>query len=118
MFCPESGRRPAALGELTSFADAPGAGNQTSSRGNPMKSSRSMLLAIALTISLPVAAHAGVYNIHLGGMCSTNFVEGNGSGRLGTWPGETSINASVDQRDSMAAATVQLAQLLDTYCLG
>ena len=79
---------------------------------------RSIQLAIALAISIPAVADAGVYNIHLGGMCSTNFVEGKGNGRLGVWPGETSINANVDQRDSMATATVQLAQILDTYCTG
>lgn len=79
---------------------------------------RSILLALALTVSLPAAASAGVYDIHLGGMCSTHFLEGNGNARLGSWPGETSIDAYVDQRDSMSTATVQLANLLNTYCQG
>jgi hypothetical protein len=76
-------------------------------------------LAAALVISaIPVAASAAVYDIHLGGMCSTQFSGGKGGGYLGSWPGETSVEAYVDQRDSMATATVQLAATFDAYCTG
>jgi hypothetical protein len=75
-------------------------------------------LAVALLVSVPIAAQANVYDIHVGGICSTQFVGGNGGGTLGSWPGETSIDAPVDQTTSMATATVQLANVLDTYCTG
>jgi hypothetical protein len=73
--------------------------------------------AVAIT-AVPVIASAGVYDIHVGGMCSTQFTGGKGGGYLGYWPGETSVNAAVDQNDSMATATAQLAGVLDTYCTG
>jgi hypothetical protein len=75
-------------------------------------------LLIALVVATPVVASANVYNIQLGGMCSQHFLEGNGNARLGNWPGETTIDAWVDQRDSMATATAQLAALFNTYCTG
>src|SRR5262249_58539446 len=37
---------------------------------------------------------------------------------VGHWPGETSINAPIDQRSSMATATAQMAATLDSYCTG
>jgi hypothetical protein len=75
-------------------------------------------LAIVFAICVPAIADAAVYNIHVGGMCSTGFVGGKGGGYLGSWPGETSINAPIDQQNSMATATVQLAALFDQYCTG
>jgi len=61
-------------------------------------------LAIAILFTIPLTAHAGVFDIHVGGICSTNFGD-----TLGHWAGETSINAPIDQRDSMATATAQMA---------
>ena len=75
-------------------------------------------LAIAASIAVPATAAADVYNIHVGGICSTQFTGGNGNGYLGYWAGSTSINAYVDQNDSMATATSQLASVLDRYCTG
>ena len=79
-------------------------------------------LALALALATPFAvsatASAGVFDIHVGGMCSQNFTEGNGNGRLGAWPGETSIDAPIDQRGDMSTATAQMASVLDTYCTG
>jgi|ERR1041385_2266623 len=77
---------------------------------------RSLLLASALLV--PSIASANVYDIQLGGMCSQHFLEGNGNPRLGNWPGETSVDAWVNQNDSMATATAQLASIFDTYCTG
>ncbi|MFN0245817.1 MAG: hypothetical protein ACKV2T_02845 [Kofleriaceae bacterium] len=77
---------------------------------------RVLQVVVAFAVSVPAIAHAGVYDIHLGGMCSTQFEGGKGGGYLGSWPGETSVSAYVDQRDSMATATQQFANTLDTYC--
>jgi hypothetical protein len=77
---------------------------------------KSIQLALALAVSIPAAADAAVYDIHVGGICSTGFLGGNGNGYLGSWAGETSVNAYVDQNDSMSTATVQLAQTFDSYC--
>lgn len=70
-------------------------------------------LAIAVSLALPMTAQAGVFDIHVGGICSTNFGD-----TLGHWTGETSINAPIDQTTSMATATTQMAATLDTYCTG
>jgi hypothetical protein len=75
-------------------------------------------LALAVAVFAPVTANATVYDIHLGGMCSTQFSGGKGGGYLGTWANETSLDAHIDQTDSMATATQQLASLFNTYCTG
>jgi hypothetical protein len=72
-----------------------------------------LLLTISVSLAIPVTANAGVFDIHVGGICSTDF-----GSTLGQWPGETSINAHIDQRDSMATATAQMKSTLDTYCTG
>jgi hypothetical protein len=69
--------------------------------------------AIAASLALPMTANAGVFDIHVGGICSTDF-----GATVGHWTGETSINAPIDQRDSMATATSQMAATLNTYCTG
>jgi hypothetical protein len=64
-------------------------------------------------------ASATVYNIHVGGVCSTQFTNGKGAASaVGYWPGEVSINAWVDQRSSMSTATSNLKTVLDQYCQG
>ncbi|HMG55491.1 MAG TPA: hypothetical protein VK601_18465 [Kofleriaceae bacterium] len=70
-------------------------------------------LAITAALAIPFTARAGVFDIHVGGICSTNF-----GTTLGQWPGETSISAPIDQTSSMATATAQMASTLDTYCTG
>ena len=70
-------------------------------------------LAVAMLLTIPLTARADVFDIHVGGICSTNFGD-----TIGHWAGETSINAPIDQRDSMATATAQMAATLDTYCTG
>lgn len=72
----------------------------------------------ALLLVLPVAAQAANYFIHVGGVCSTGFLGGKGGGYLGSFADYTSINAAVDQRDSMSTATAQMRTTLDTYCTG
>lgn len=81
-----------------------------------MRTSHALLVAAVLAV--PAIASAGTYNIHVGGICSTGWEGGKGGGYLGSWPGETSISAPVDQTASMATATAQLAATLDTYCTG
>ncbi len=60
--------------------------------------------------------------IHVGGICSQRFVQPGGGkkseGALGSWPQVDSVNAAVDQRDSMAVAVADLRQLLDERCDG
>src|SRR4030081_1454636 len=70
-------------------------------------------LAIAASIAVPVTASAEVFDIQVGGICSTDF-----GATIGHWAGETSINAPSDQRDSMATATGQMAALLNAHCTG
>jgi hypothetical protein len=73
----------------------------------------------AALIAAPSLAAAGVYNIHVGGVCSTNYTNGKGApSDVGHWAGETSISASVDQRNSMSTATSNMKSVLDTYCTG
>lgn len=75
-------------------------------------------LAIAVSIALPVTAQAGTFVIQVGGICSTDFLGGTGGGYLGTWAGIVSVDAQVDQTNSMVTATSGLSATLDTYCSG
>jgi hypothetical protein len=77
-----------------------------------------MLVASTFVLAVPAIASANVYDIQLGGMCSHHFLEGNGNARMGNWPGETPVDAWVDQTDNMSTATAQFASVLDTYCTG
>ena len=79
---------------------------------------RKLLLAVVALLLIPASAFANTYMIHVGGICSTGFTGGNGNGYLGSWPGITSIDAYVDQNDSMVTATNQLTSTFDTYCTG
>jgi hypothetical protein len=69
-------------------------------------------------ITVPAVASAAVYNIHVGGVCSTRFTNGKGAASsVGSWSdGSISINAYVDQRNSMSTATSNLKSVLDQYC--
>jgi hypothetical protein len=74
--------------------------------------------SVLFVVLAAAPAAAATYDIHVGGMCSTGFVGGKGGGYLGYWPNETSINAPVNQNDSMGTATAQMASTFDTYCTG
>src|ERR1044071_3600220 len=74
---------------------------------------RRLCLAIAASLAIPFTVRADTFDIHVGGICSTDF-----GTTLGQWPGETSISAPIDQRSSMATATAQMAATLDRYCSG
>lgn len=74
---------------------------------------RLLCLAIAASLAIPFTVRADTFDIHVGGICSTDF-----GSPLGQWPGETSISAPIDQRSSMATATAQMAATLDRYCTG
>lgn len=75
----------------------------------------SVVLVLVLGVG---SASATVYNIHVGGVCSTLYTNGKGAASsVGQWAGETSINAYVDQRDSMSTATAHLKSVFDQYCL-
>src|ERR1041384_1712720 len=52
-------------------------------------------LAIAASLALPITARADTFDIHVGGICSTDF-----GATLGHWAGETSINAPADRSAS------------------
>ncbi|KAB2900315.1 MAG: hypothetical protein F9K40_09415 [Kofleriaceae bacterium] len=75
------------------------------------------LAIIAALVAVPAVASAATYNIHVGGVCSTRYTNGKGAASsVGSWSGQISINASVDQRDSMSTATSHMKTVLDTYC--
>ena len=70
-------------------------------------------LAIAVSLAVPAVAHADTFDIHVGGICSTDF-----GTTLGHWAGETSVDAQIDQRESMATATTQMTATLNQFCTG
>jgi hypothetical protein len=74
---------------------------------------RKTLPLVLAVLAIPLTASADVFDIHVGGICSTDF-----GSTLGQWPGETSIDAPIDQTTSMATATTQMAATLDRYCTG
>lgn len=74
-------------------------------------------LAIAIVFASATAS-ANTYVIQVGGICSTGFAGGNGGGYNGYWPGITTIDAQIDQNDSMVTATSQMTSTLDAYCTG
>lgn len=81
------------------------------------------LVAIVVAVWLsPAIANATTYNLHVGGVCSTSWTDSLGSqdwftdDQLGSFAGETSINASVNQTSSMSTAVADLKARLDTYC--
>lgn len=72
-----------------------------------------------LAVPAPATGTSGrTFAIHLEGLCSTSFHDGKGDPRLGSWPGIESIAPEIDQRESMAVATSQLVEVLETYCTG
>jgi hypothetical protein len=75
---------------------------------------------VAALVAVPALASAAVYNLHVGGVCSTYYTNGKGSpSSVGQWSdGSISINCNVDQRNSMSTATSHLKSRLDQYCTG
>lgn len=76
------------------------------------------LFASGVIASAPNLALGADYFIQVGGVCSQDFLIGKGNGRLANFPGVTSVNAQVDQRNSMSTATAELRNILDAYCTG
>src|SRR4051794_8107032 len=74
------------------------------------------LLLVVATILAPTVASATNVDIHVAGMCSTEWTGGGGGGYLGAFTGETSVNAAVDQRDSLSTAAANLKSILDSRC--
>lgn len=64
------------------------------------------------------SVHAADYFVQVSGVCSDGFVGGKGEGSLANFAGITSIDADVNQDNSMAQATSDLRAVLDTYCSG
>jgi len=56
--------------------------------------------------------------IHVGGVCSTDYLVGKGGGTLGVWDDVISVNAVVNQRETMSRATDDLRDVLDENCTG
>lgn len=80
------------------------------------------LLCLLCVPLLADPAHAADYVIHVGGVCSVDFT-GVGKGDddpepLGVFAGVDSVDAQVDQRDTMSKATADMKAVLDAYCLG
>jgi hypothetical protein len=74
------------------------------------------VLVAAAAFLVPAVAGATNIDIHVGGMCSTEWTGGGGGGFTGSFAGETSLNAASDQRDSLSVAAAQLKTQLDTNC--
>jgi len=80
---------------------------------------RNLLVSLIVVLAIgsaPGVAKAATYALHVGGICSQYFTQG--GGRLGNWPGITSVDLVVDQRTSMVTASSQLKSKLDLYCTG
>lgn len=77
------------------------------------------LLGLVVAVSAflaPAIASAANIDIHVAGMCSTDWNGGGGGAFPGAFAGETSINAAVDQRSSLSTAAAQLKTTLDANC--
>jgi hypothetical protein len=75
------------------------------------------VVLLAAVVEIPTAAHATVYDIHVGGVCGTLYINGPGAASdVGHWADEVSVSAPVDQRDSMANAVSDMRSVFDTYC--
>ena len=74
------------------------------------RSISAMLTTTILLVAGPALASTNV--IHVGGVCSTTF------GTVIDFGGVNEVTPWVDQRSSMATATNQLRDALDTYCQG
>ncbi len=83
-----------------------------------MNRTHTILAALAglFILSAPTTASAATYFIQMGGMCSTDFLDGKGSGRMGNFSGITEINAQIDQTNNMGTAVAQYKALLDQRC--
>lgn len=73
------------------------------------------IVAAGILFASPV--FATTYVLHIGGMCSTKFVEGSGV-RLANASGKTSIDAKIDTTQSMYSAASQIYWKLEQYCKG
>lgn len=70
-------------------------------------------------VALPTSASADTYMLHVGGLCSTQYVGGKGGGTLfQDWSGVTAIDIRIDQRSDHNAAVGEMVGRLDTYCRG
>jgi hypothetical protein len=79
-----------------------------------------LFLAGALMwMASPGHASAASYMLHLGGLCSTDYLGGKGSATLfDDWSGVTPVNLRIDQRFDHNAAVAEVVDELDTYCRG
>jgi hypothetical protein len=87
-----------------------------------MMRSRALLMASFAGLVLLATggvARATIYNLHVGGMCSTNFNDGKGGTGIGNWANEEEINVYIDQRGSVSSAASSFkTSYLDVYCVG
>ncbi len=77
------------------------------------------LMGAALVVAATLVASpifSATYILHIGGMCSTKFVEGSGV-RLANSSGKISIDANINTTDSMWNAASRIKSKLDQYCL-
>jgi len=72
------------------------------------------LVALTAVTALSSTASAASYALHVGGMCSTSFLDG--SGHLLNKSGITSVNIAIDQHDDFDGAVQVLRGKLDQYC--
>ncbi len=76
------------------------------------------LMVIAILCAGATEAFSANYILHLGGMCSKQWVEGSGV-RVSNASGYTSVNCVVDSTVSIAYSASQFkANYLDVYCTG
>jgi hypothetical protein len=77
------------------------------------------IVALSVGFGLPAMARADTYMLHLGGMCSTDYLGGKGSATLfQDWAGVTAVNLRVDQRTDHDAAVSEMVGHLDNFCRG
>jgi hypothetical protein len=77
-----------------------------------------LISILVAAVAVPCAASAGVYNLHMGGVCSHNWREGKGVGVFGAWSGQTAVDVQIDMTGSIPSAAAQLEPYLDSYCTG
>ena len=92
-----------------------------------MRKLATVTVALALTLLSVRVAHATNYVLHVSGMCSTRWLgdpggpgggSNGGTPTLASYTSWQSVEAFVDQTNSLSTAASQFKSYLDTYCTG
>src|SRR5690606_2191303 len=88
--------------------------------GDSMRAQRWVAAGLGLAVwGVSAGAAAETSMLHLGGLCSTDYLGGKGEAQLFTgWDGVNPVNLVIDQTEDHDAAVEALVEELDAYCRG